>query len=656
MKTSNALSCGALIGSLSASLLLAGCGSGSKPEAKAAADTAAPPALPAPKQYEAEAFFATTSYIMPAGYAWSADDKQLLVTSDETGIYNVYGLPAAGEGKQSLTSSTTDSTFAVSWFPADQRVLFTADSGGNEINHLYVREADGKTRDLTPGGKVKADFVGWSKDKQHFFVTTNERNEQAFDLYRYAIKDYQRTLVFKNDAAWQLSALSPDDRYLALVKPRTSADSDVYLVDLSVKKHAPQLITKHEGNAQHDVYAFTRDSKQLVYATDEFGEFNQAWTYDLATGAKAPLVKENWDVQFLFFSESGRYRIWGVNDDARTVVHILDNSNGKEIKLPDLPPGDLAQVRFSRDESRLALLVSSDTSPSDVYTIDFGALRSARLTRALNPKINEADLVGTEVVRYASFDGLKIPSILYKPQNAAATHKVPALVWVHGGPGGQSRRGYSPSIQHLVNHGYAVLAANNRGSSGYGKTFNHMDDRKHGDVDLKDIVAGKDYLAGLDWVDGDRIGIIGGSYGGYMVGAALAFSPDTFDVGIDIFGVMNWVRTLTNIPPWWAAFKESLYDEMGDPATDGERHRAISPLFHAKNIRAPLLVVQGANDPRVLKVESDEIVEAVRQNGVAVEYKVFPDEGHGFTKRANKIEASNAYVSFLDKYLKAGAE
>jgi dipeptidyl aminopeptidase/acylaminoacyl peptidase len=637
-------------------LLLVGCNSGSKPETNAAAAAAPPPSLPAPKQYDAQAFFATTSYLMPAGYAWSADNKQLLVTSDETGIYNVYGLPAGGAGKQVLTSSTTDSTFAVSWFPADERVLFTADSGGNEANHLYVREADGKTRDLTPGEKVKAEFVGWSRDKQHFFVTTNERNEQAFDLYRYAIKDYQRTLVFKNDAAWQLSALSPDDRYLALVKPRTSADSDVYLLDLSVKKHAPQLVTKHEGNVQHDVYAFTRDSKQLVYATDEFGEFNEAWTYELASGAKAALVKDNWDVQFLFYSESGRYRVWGVNDDARTAVHILDSTSGKEMKLPDLPAGDLAQVRFSRDESRLALLLSSDTSPSDVYTIDLGAARSARLTTALNPQIKEADLVGTEVVRYPSFDGLKIPSILYKPQNASATQRVPAMVWVHGGPGGQSRRGYSAAIQHLVNHGYAVLAANNRGSSGYGKTFNHMDDRKHGDVDLKDIVAGKQYLAGLDWVDGERIGIIGGSYGGYMVGAALAFSPDTFDVGIDIFGVMNWVRTLASIPPWWAAFKESLYDEMGDPATDGERHRAISPLFHAKNIRAPLLVVQGANDPRVLKVESDEIVEAVRQNGVAVEYKVFPDEGHGFTKRANRIEASNAYVAFLDKYLKASAE
>ncbi len=642
------------IGVMTAPLLLIGCGQGSKPATPTAA--AAPPPAPAPTLYDAEAFFATTSYIMPQGYAWSSDDKQLLVSSDETGIFNVYGLPAAGEGKQPLTTSTTDSTFAVSWFPTDSRALFTADRGGNEINHLYVHEADGATRDLTPGDKSKAEFHGWSADKQHFFVTTNERDAKAFDLYRYATKDYARTLIFRNDAAWGISDVSPDGRYLALVKPRTSADSDIYLVDLTVKKHAPQLISKHEGNISHDVYSFTRDGKQLVYSTDEFGEYTQAWSYDVATGARTPLIRADWDISFVSFSESGRYRIWGINQDARTVVHILDTQSNKEIELPDLPAGDLAQVRFSRSESRLALLVSSDTSPNDVYTIDLGANRSARLTHALNPKIQEADLVETEVVRYPSFDQLKIPSILYKPHTASATHKVPVLVWVHGGPGGQSRRGYSATIQHLVNHGYGVLAANNRGSGGYGKTFYHMDDRKHGDVDLQDIVAAKKYLVGLDWVDPERVGIIGGSYGGYMVGAALAFSPDTFDVGIDIFGVMNWVRTLTNIPPWWAAFKESLYDEMGDPATDGERHRAISPLFHAKDIRAPLLVVQGANDPRVLQVESDEIIAAVRENGVAVEYVLFPDEGHGFTKRENKIKASNAYVTFLDKYLKPGAE
>jgi dipeptidyl aminopeptidase/acylaminoacyl peptidase len=282
----------------------------------------------------------------------------------------------------------------------------------------------------------------------------------------------------------------------------------------------PRLITAHAGNVSHSVYDFTRDSAKLVYSTDEHGEFIQAWTYDVGTGAKAPLIAADWDVMFVSFSETGRYRVSATNEDARTVVQILDNGSGREIALPGLPAGDLAQIRFSRDESKVALMVSSDTSPSDVYTVDLASGRSARLTEALNPEIDEADLVATEVVRYKSFDELDIPSILYRPQGATATHKVPALVWVHGGPGGQSRTGYSPTIQHLVNHGYAVLAANNRGSSGYGKTFFHMDDRRHGDVDLKDIVNAKNYLASLDWVDSEKIGIIGGSYGGYMVGAA----------------------------------------------------------------------------------------------------------------------------------------
>jgi dipeptidyl aminopeptidase/acylaminoacyl peptidase len=264
----------------------------------------------------------------------------------------------------------------------------------------------------------------------------------------------------------------------------------------------------------------------------------------------------------------------------------------------------------------------------------------------MNPDIDREHLVASEVVRYESFDGLEIPGILYMPHGASADNPVPALVWVHGGPGGQSRTGYSATRQHLINHGYAIFAANNRGSSGYGKTFYHLDDKRHGEEDLQDIVYARKYLETLDWIDGDKIGVLGGSYGGYMVAAALAFEPEAFDVGINIFGVTNWVRTLKSIPPWWEA--------MGDPATDEERHRRISPLFHAENIVKPLLVVQGANDPRVLQVESDELVAAVQANEVPVDYVIFPDEGHGFRKRENRITASEAYVRFLDKYLNPG--
>jgi dipeptidyl aminopeptidase/acylaminoacyl peptidase len=418
-----------------------------------------------------------------------------------------------------LTTSKTNSTFAVSWFPRDARALFTADEGGNEINHLFVRELSGATRDLTPAPKAKASFAGWSTDDQSFYVLTNERDPKSFDVYRYAAKDYARTELFRNAEAWEVDAISPDGRYVALLKPRSSADSDIYLLDTRAAKPTPQLISKHEGDVAHGVFEFTPDSKQLVYSTDEYGEYTQAWSYDVATGSKNAMVKADWDVAFVTFSRSGRFRVWGIDEDARTAVHILDVSSGREIALPNLPPGDIAQIRFSRDDKQLALMLSSDTSPNDLYKVDLTAQRSSRLTHALNPEIQESDLVSTQVVRYKSFDGLEIPSILYKPKVASRSQRVPALVWVHGGPGGQSRTGYSAAIQHLVNHGYAVLAANNRGSSGYGKTFFHADDRKHGEVDLKDIVHAKQYLASLDWVDGDRIGILGGSYGGYMVGA-----------------------------------------------------------------------------------------------------------------------------------------
>jgi dipeptidyl aminopeptidase/acylaminoacyl peptidase len=458
-------------------------------------------------------------------------------------------------------------------------------------------------------------------------------------------------LIFRNDEGWALGALSPDSLWLALDKPRTSADSDIYIQRLG-SGEPPAHVTPHQGNVSHGVLAFTPDSKALYYGTDEFGEFRQAWSYDLQSGEHNLVYADDWDVSFIGFSPSGKYRFIGVNVDAVTQIRLTDLETGEAIELPDLPQGDIQNIRFSHDDSQMAFFLNADTQPNDLFVLDLAANTARQYTQALNDAIDPEQLVASEVIRYKSFDGLEIPSILYKPKAASADNKVPALILVHGGPGGQTRKGYRAMVQHLVNHGYAVLGANNRGSSGYGKTFYHLDDRRHGEEDLKDIVWGRQYLESLDWVDPDRIGIIGGSYGGYMTAAALAFHPEVFDVGIDIFGVTNWERTLQSIPPWWESFKESLYDEMGDPETDAERHHRISPLFHAENIVRPLLVIQGANDPRVLKVESDELVAKVQGNEVPVEYVVFDDEGHGFRSRENRITASNAYVSFLDRYLK----
>ena len=283
--------------------------------------------------------------------------------------------------------------------------------------------------------------------------------------------------------------------------------------------------------------------------------------------------------------------------------------------------------------------------------MDLGTKKYQRLTTSRNPDIDPEFLSDAKIIRYRSFDGMKIPAVYYRPHQASANNRVPALIWVHGGPGGQSRVGYRALIQYIVSHGYAVLAVNNRGSSGYGKTFQSLDDQAHGEGDLDDCVWAKEWLKKQYYIDQDKIGIIGGSYGGYMVMAALAFRPDVFDVGVNIFGVTNWVRTLKSIPPWWESFRTSLYKEMGDPNTMEDYLYSISPLFHSDNIIKPVLVLQGANDPRVLQIESDEMVKAIKDNGVPIEYVVFDDEGHGFVKKRNQIAANEAILSFLDNFL-----
>ncbi|MEM9387239.1 MAG: S9 family peptidase [Pseudomonadota bacterium] len=584
------------------------------------------------------------------GYAFSPDGKRVLVGSDESGVYNVHAFNVSTGESTALTESTTNAVFPVSYFPSDARILYTFDEGGTELNHLYVREQDGKSRDLTPGDGVKARFLGWHEAGTAFWVGTTELDGRNFDLYRYDAKDYSRELLFRNEAGYSPAAVSDDGRWLALHKPRTSADADIYLQDLT-NDAPPALITEHEGNVSHAVTTFTRQNDALHYLTDEFGEFAQAWSHQLATGKKSLVLEAQWDVSYVAVSQTGRYRVDGINADALTRVTVRDIRDGQPVALRELPAGNIKNVRFSLDDARMAFFIDADTQPNNLFVanLDTGAAR--QYTQALNPEIDPNALTEVTSVRYPSFDGREIPAVLYRPHQASAASPVPAVVFVHGGPGGQTRRGYYAMFQHLVNHGYAVLGANNRGSSGYGKTFFHLDDKRDGEGDLNDIVWSRKYLEGLDWVDGERIGVMGGSYGGYMTAAAMTFRPDAFEVGIDIFGVTNWVRTLESIPPWWESFKVALYDEMGDPATDAERHRRISPLFHAQKIERPMLVVQGANDPRVLKVESDELVEAMRNNDVPVEYLVFDDEGHGFARRENKIAASEVYVSFLDRYL-----
>lgn len=599
-----------------------------------------------PGSYTPEQFYSTRSY---HGNAINHNGTALLVASDETGVFNLYRSSLDGKNWQQLTRSVTDALQPIDWFPADDRILYTSDQGGNELHHLFVLETDGKVVDLTPGDKLKANFLGWGQDGA-LWLTSNERDAKFFDLYRYDSTTYQRSLKFSNPGGFELAAISANGRYLALKKIRSNADNDLYLVDLQQAEPSPIHLTPHEGQVSFQIHGFSRDSQQLIYGSDQNSEFSQAFVYDLADQSHKLYLQADWDISFVEFSKDNQYKVLGMNADAATKIQIIDQHTGQQLPLPLLPAGDVRSVQFSADSKYLSFYLNADNSPANLYVWKIGEAQARRLTQALSSAMDEQHLVVSQVIRYASFDGLQIPALLYQPRQASAQQRVPALIWIHGGPGGQSRTGYSPVIQHLVNQGYAVLAVNNRGSSGYGKTFFHLDDLKHGEDDLQDIVYGKKYLQSLNWVATDRIGVMGGSYGGYLTMAAMTFT-DEFKVGINIFGVTNWLRTLQSIPPWWESYRVSLYAELGDPAKDAARLKRISPLFHADKVKKPVLVVQGANDPRVLQAESDDLVAAIKKQGVPVEYLLFPDEGHGFVKKANRISAQQAYVQFLQKYL-----
>lgn len=618
------------------------------PETSAVAAKAEAPASPQRevKQYDIDTLL---SNLRLSSSDLSPDGSKVLYSSNQTGVINLYEVPVAGGEPVALTTSTTDSLYALGYFPKDGRVLYTADQGGNELNHIYVREVDGSVKDLTPGDKHKAQFGGWADDEQSFFVMTNERDERYFDGYEYSVDGYQRTLLYKNENGYSPAAISRDKRYIALGKINTTSDSDIVLLDRDSGEE--KNLTAHEGIESNEAVAFTPDGA-LLYTTNRGGEFSRLMRMDLATGASTLVYETRWDVVGADYTPNDSHLLVYVNADARTELVMLDAATLQPVALPSVPAGDITGVDFSEDGKRLVFWVASSRFPSSLWTAELGG-QARELVSALNPAINVEDLVEGEVVRFPSYDGLEIPGILYTPHGASASAKVPALVWVHGGPGGQSRLNYSPLIQYLVNHGYAVYAINNRGSSGYGKTFYAADDRKHGEADLDDVVESKKMLIATGKIDAERIGIIGGSYGGYMTLAALTYRPDAFAVGVDIFGVANWLRTLESIPAWWEAQRAALYAELGDPVADKERLTRISPLFHADQITKPLMVLQGANDPRVLKVESDEIVAAVKANKVPVEYLVFPDEGHGFVKRENEKTGYEAVLKFLDTHLKA---
>lgn len=600
------------------------------------------------KQYSIDQFYKN---LQIDGGNFSSDESRLLVSTDKSGIWNVFEINLSDTSMKQVTNSTVESFFAIDYVKGTNKILYSADKGGNEINHIYLLNEDGTTQDLTPDEKEKAAFGGWSEDKKVMYYISNKRDPQFFDLYKMQVEEWTPEMIYEYQDGLDIAGISDDENTLALQRTITTSENQLYLMDRQTKKLTE--ISDSAVPGQYFASGFSDDGKYFYYVTDAEKEFAYLVEYELSNGNRKTLYETNWDVMYSYLSENEKYRVIAINEDGKNTLIIKNNQTGETVDFPQIPDGDVLGVNISDSEEFMRLTVGTSVSPANLYLYNFETRKLKKLTETLNPEIDPNHLVQAEVVRYKSFDGLEIPAIYFKPKTASKKDKVPALVWVHGGPGGQSRVGYFALIQCLVNQGYAILAVNNRGSSGYGKSFYKMDDLNHGDKDLKDCIMGKEWLQKQEYIDSSKIGIIGGSYGGFMTMAAMTSAPDEFRVGVNLFGVTNWVRTLKSTPAWWASFRTALFREMGDPFTaDSVRLYNISPVFHGDKVKNPVMVLQGTNDPRVLKIESDEMVEAIKSNNVPVEYVIFPDEGHGFVKKENEISGYGQILTFLDKYLK----
>ena len=579
---------------------------------------------------------------------FARDGSSLLVSSNTTGLFNVYSIPLAGDSPKQLTFSSKLHLRPIACFPRDERILMTRDPDSSEGTQLFVWYPGGDTVTLQ-NQNARVAFLGFITGTNSFFCLSNQRIASLFDLYVVNPDALTWELIYQNHGDLLPCRVSRDSRYLALMQINSTVSADIFVYNLA----SSELIklTNSKPSSYCRFASFDPTSTYLYYLTDA----NTEWTYvvELNIRSQEPGVaaQANTGILQYWFSPTGQYKVIFYDCNGGTQVEIFDVRTNHRIKRLGDEELSVASVAFSPDGQSIAYFAESNSKPAVLYHHDFSTDQTQQIRSITPEEIPLNDGLSAKSLDFTSFDGLSIPSVLWRPGKMAMTGKLPALIWVHGGPGGQSRTGYNSRIACLVQAGYVVLGCNYRGSFGYGRSFLAADIDHHAEL-LLDLVYAKRFLASLSFVDETRIGLIGSSFGGYLVLAALAFHSDEFQVGVDICGISDWVSLLEQLPEHWRALQQnSLFQKVGDPEKDRDKLRKLSPLYHAERIRKPLLVLHGANDLRVPRTQSDQIVEAVKCSGGTVNYVVFSDEAHGLRKPANSIKAYQIILDFLKRHL-----
>jgi len=589
-------------------------------------------------------------------------DGDVSVLLDATGVPQVWTLDGPGVWPEQRTFYDERVTFA-SWSPERRELVFGMDEGGNERAQLYrLDPADGTVTDLTRSPEAKHRWGGWSHDGDRFAFAANRRDESVFDVYVQGRTETgaEATRVYEGEGWLSVGGWSPDDSRLVVSRAHWSFDQDLFVLD--VESGELTHVTPHDGDVRFTSASWGPDGEALYLVTDYDADTEYLARLDLATatplgadgdvGAALDVVRRggDWNIDGVALDDETGRLVYSRNVEGYTELTVgeLDGPTTiAEVPGPDLPEGVAGGVSFEDGADRYALSASGRTDNTNVYVVEFATGETERWTRAATAGIPRETFVAPDLVRYPTFDDREVPGLFSLPREWTPG-ETPVVVDVHGGPESQRRPSFAGLTQYFLSRGYAVFEPNVRGSTGYGKAYTHLDDVENRMDAVADLEAAVEWLTAHGAIDPDRVVAMGGSYGGFMVLAALTEYPDLWAAGVDVVGIANFVTFLENTGSWRRQLREAEY---GSLEADREFLESISPINHVEAIEAPLFVLHGANDPRVPVGEAEQVAEKAREQGVPVEQLIFEDEGHGISKLENRIEAYTAVVDFLDDHV-----
>ncbi len=581
--------------------------------------------------------------------AFSPGGSQVAYSINTSGQFNLWRQSSAGGYPHQVTLSGSQAVRQIAWSPDGDTILYTADTDGNEFTLPYTIPARGGNPTPFPSEPDVRSYLGdldsWSPDGRWVAYAANDREPSDQDVLLRNMETGEIRRLVAGESIFDPVAWSPTGDRLTILESKSNTNTTIYLAE--VADGSLKQLTPEEAENIYYPGPWKPDGSGFWLLTNEGREFTGLAFYDLAANSLTWVETPDWDVQHVDASRDGKLLVWVVNENGYFRLYARNPESGADIALPDLPPGVIDRLIVSPEGDKIAVLLTRATRPTDIYVLDLKAGTTTRITDSFLGGLNEDDLIEPELIHFESFDGRQIPGWLYRPKGSGP---FPAILSIHGGPESQElpQYNYGGVYQYWLSRGIGILAPNIRGSTGYGITYQKLIHRDWGGADLKDMEAAAQYLQSLPWVDADRLGVFGGSYGGFACLSCVTRLPNYWAAAVDIVGPANLVTFAKAVPPTWRRF---MADWVGDPETEGDFLMERSPITYVDQITAPLFVIQGANDPRVVKAESDQIVERLRTRGIDVKYDVYEDEGHGFTRRENALKAYRDASAFFEKYL-----